>query len=132
MAATLHTVRHSENLESVTILLIFLFIVIQEIFLVSLVVVLLKKLKSILKPSARKYYIFVGLYISTKLTMGIYLQVKILLGIHDQFRNIDSAMVERVFDNNIALADCFVVELFLVAFEHYMALSFSVCGNRRG
>lgn len=71
------------TLQSVTILLIFLIICINQIFLISLIAVLLKKIKFIIKSTAKKYYYFVIFYIVSKLALCVFLQIKILTGIPD-------------------------------------------------
>ena len=49
---------------------------------------LLKKIKFILKSTAKKYYYFVVFYIVSKLALCVYLQVKIATAIPDQFKEI--------------------------------------------
>jgi hypothetical protein len=62
-------------------LLIFLMLVIIEIFLISLVVILIKKFKLIKKSDAKKYYLFVLFYIGVKFGLCGYLQIIILEGV---------------------------------------------------
>lgn len=77
------------SLEPVTVLLIFLIIVINQIFLVSLTTVLLKKVKLIIKSTARKYYAFVLFYIVSKMILCVVLEVKIIQGIPNNFADLD-------------------------------------------
>lgn len=83
--------------------------VINQIFLISLIAVLLKKIKFLIRSNAKKYYYFVIFYIVSKMTLCIFLQVKILSGIPDQFADIQSSTIETVFDNSLAFADCSIV-----------------------
>ena len=131
MSSEVKGVEGNSTLEPVTVLLIFLIIVINQIYLVSLVTVLLRKIKMIVRSSARKYYLFVIFYIASKMLICVILQVKILQGIPDQFSRLDSANIEVMLKNSFVFADCAVIELFLIAFEHYLALSFSIFGNQQ-
>ena len=83
----------SSNLEPVTVLLIFLIIVINQIFLISLTTVLLKKIKLIIRSTARKYYAFVIFYIVSKMILCVILEVKILQGIPNKFDDLDSSNI---------------------------------------
>jgi hypothetical protein len=104
-----------DEFDKITVLLVFLILVINEMFLIGLSAVLLRKVKTVVRSAARKYYFFVGFYIVSKLSLCVYLQIKIVLGIPD-FPDLKKETIETVLDNTIVLSDCSIVEMFLIAF----------------
>lgn len=90
-------------------LLIFLIIVINQIFLISITAILLKKIKLVIRSTAKKYYYFVIFYIVSKLALCVFLQIKIISGIPDEFKNIESQDIEKLFDNSLTFADCAIL-----------------------
>ena len=65
------------------------------------------------------------------MVLCVILEIKIIQGIPQNFINLDSQDIERVFKNTMAFADCSVIELFMISFEYYLALSFSILGSSK-
>lgn len=68
-------------LQPETILLIFLFCAIQQIFLISIAVLVIRRIKLIAKSVAKKYYFFVCMYLLSKMGLFIFMEVKIIQGV---------------------------------------------------
>jgi hypothetical protein len=104
-----------DSMDTRTVLIIFVEIAIFVVYLVSLLLVVVRRAKRLIELRNRKYYITIAFYISTKLMLCALLIVSIVAGISDQWQNLDSADVELVIKTAFILADFAIIELFLIS-----------------
>lgn len=78
------------ELQNITVLLVFLLVVIIAIYLVSTLLVLVRKFGNIIKsrPSTKVYYSIVIIYIITKLVLCAILMIRILSEMPNQYENL--------------------------------------------
>ena len=68
----------------------FLMAVINQIFLISLLIIFIKKAKVLMKSNAKLYYYFVLFYLITKNIICAFVEIKIIIGMPNNFSDIDS------------------------------------------
>lgn len=88
--------------------------------------IMIRKVKSIMKTSIKTYYVTVSFYVITKMVLCTVIMVYILKDTPNQWTNVESEQVEKIFKSGLVLADLSIVLLFLVAMEYYLRLCFSV------
>ena len=116
-----------------TVLIIFLLVVMITIYLISTLLVLLRKFKNIYKQrfSTRTFYSLVAFYIISKMILCTVLLIEILSQIPNQWDTLKGEDIEIVLKNSIVLADMSIIELFLVALYLYLKVCFISMGKEQ-
>lgn len=95
----------NNNLETQTVLMLFVEIVFILIYLVSLALVMARRAKKLASSSNRSFYTFVTVYITSKIIISIILVVKIIGGMTSEWANIDPDQVELLIKTSLILAN---------------------------
>lgn len=96
------------------------------IYLVSLLLVMVRRARRLMELHNRKYYIMVAFYIASKLVLCSILIVQVIVGMASSWTNIEPSQVELFIKTAIVLADFCMIELFLMALETYLSHCLSV------
>jgi hypothetical protein len=79
------------------------------IYLVSLMLVMIRRAKKLIEMHKRKYYVIVAFYIVSKLILCIVLIVQIVVGMGNQWSNIDPDQVELLVKTSLVLSNFSVI-----------------------
>lgn len=100
-------------------------IVIIVIYLISLLLVVIRRAKRLIELRNRKYYLAVAFYIASKLILCSILIMEIIVGIANDWKDLKSEQIELIIKTGLILADFSIIELFLISLETYFVLCFS-------
>jgi uncharacterized membrane protein len=76
------------QMDGITILIVFVELVITLIYLISLLLIVIRRAKKLIELRNRKYYIVIALYITSKLILSSILVINIIAGIPDKWKAI--------------------------------------------
>ena len=76
------------SLDSATVLIIFVEVVIVSIYLISLTLVVVRRAKKLFELHNRKYYVAIVFYIISKLVLCAIIVLRIIIGIPQEWKNI--------------------------------------------
>ena len=115
-----------EKLEVLTIILIFIMIVLNQIFLIAITIALCKKVRNVMKTKVKSFYLMIMFYIVSKMVLIVIMEIKIIAGLSNDWENLTADLIEEYFKNVMVMADISIIELFLISFQYYMGQSFSL------
>lgn len=77
------------SLDTKTVLMLFVEIVFILIYLISLVLIVIRRVKKFIEAHNKKYYLIIVFYIVSKLILSAILIIKVIVGMANQWSNIE-------------------------------------------
>ena len=119
----------SEALDTKTVLILFVEIVIIAIYLICLLLVIIRRARKLIDCKNRKYYAAVVFYVLSKMIVSAIIVIQIIVGISTGWENLSPSHIELLIKTAIVLADFSVVELFLISLQAYFKLYLSALND---
>ncbi len=87
------TAEEPDKMETQTVLTIFLMNSLVAIYAVALLIILLKKVRTLFQKGKIRFYIIVLLNIFARLAICALITAKIVLGVHSEFKSLSSSAI---------------------------------------